>query len=392
MFSRFPPGGWTEHAELIQPLAGHHLIRRGDARVVHGARSDRPHFRCWHRRGCGTSGGWAAPRRSASASGRCTSSAMLAFSLPIPLGYDFATTAASLGLAIGASLSGPVRHDACAAHRRPPAGRRRGDGLRHCRHALHRHGGDADGAGHPLSAGVFAASLAIAIGASTAALWIARALSNDDARHVVRKRLGAALVMGVAITGMHYAGMAAAEFPPGAVCGAANGVNATWLATSVILLTFAILIVTLMLSRFDARTAFLAGAVSKLNGQIVRLATLDTLTGPAEPQHADRPHRTRDPQRAPATHAVRHPLHGPRRLQDHQRFARPLGRRRGPDSVRAAPAAVRARERHGRAAGRRRIRGAVRKPRLARRRRRARRRRARAHAPRRVDRLRSRCR
>lgn len=63
------------------------------------------------------------------------------------------------------------------------------------------------------------------------------------------------------------------------MCGAAKGVNATWLATSVILLTFAILIVTLMLSRFDARNAILIGAVSKLNGQIVRLATVDTLTG-----------------------------------------------------------------------------------------------------------------
>ncbi|MFP3607833.1 diguanylate cyclase domain-containing protein, partial [Paraburkholderia sp. SIMBA_053] len=34
-----------------------------------------------------------------------------------------------------------------------------------------------------------------------------------------------------------------------------------------------------LLSRFDARTSFLVGALSKLNGQIVRLATLDTLTG-----------------------------------------------------------------------------------------------------------------
>jgi diguanylate cyclase (GGDEF)-like protein len=47
----------------------------------------------------------------------------------------------------------------------------------------------------------------------------------------------------------------------------------------VILLTFAILILTLMLSRFDAHTSLLTGAVSRLNGEILRLATLDTLTG-----------------------------------------------------------------------------------------------------------------
>ncbi|WP_408281956.1 putative bifunctional diguanylate cyclase/phosphodiesterase [Paraburkholderia sp. RL17-373-BIF-A] len=205
--------------------------------------------------------------------------AMLAFSLPIPLGYNFATTAASLGLAIGASylalyVTTRVR---LTAGRLLAGGVVMGFGIA----GMHYTGMAA----MQMAPGIhyrpawFAASLAIAIGASTAALWMARALSNDDARHVVRKRLAAALVMGVAITGMHYAAMAAAEFPLGAVCGAAKGVNATWLATSVILLTFAILIVTLMLSRFDARTAFLVGAVSKLNGQIVRLATLDTLTG-----------------------------------------------------------------------------------------------------------------
>jgi diguanylate cyclase (GGDEF)-like protein len=205
--------------------------------------------------------------------------AMLAFSLPIPLGYDFATTAASLGLAIGASylaLYLTTRVRLTAAHLLA-GGVVMGVGIA----GMHYTGMTA----MQMAPGIhyqpawFAASLAIAVGASTAALWMARALSNDDARHVVRKRLAAALVMAVAITGMHYAAMAAAEFPLGAICGAAKGVNTTWLATSVILLTFAVLIVTLILSRFDARTSFLAGAVSNLNGQIVRLATLDTLTG-----------------------------------------------------------------------------------------------------------------
>ncbi|MGF6986752.1 diguanylate cyclase (GGDEF)-like protein [Paraburkholderia atlantica] len=205
--------------------------------------------------------------------------AMLAFSLPIPLGYDLGLTAYSLALAIGASylalflttqqrltparlLAGGVvmgigiagmHYTGMAALRMAPA--------------IHY---------RPVW---FAASIAIAIGASSAALWMARALSNEHERHIARKRLAAALVMGVAISGMHYTAMAAADFAPGAICGAANDMDAQWLATAVILLTFAVLIVTLMLSRFDVRTTFLLGAVSKLNGQIVRLATLDALTG-----------------------------------------------------------------------------------------------------------------
>ncbi|PRY05109.1 bifunctional diguanylate cyclase/phosphodiesterase [Paraburkholderia sp. BL25I1N1] len=205
--------------------------------------------------------------------------AMLAFSLPIPLGYDLATTAASLGLAIGASYLAlcVTTRERLTVGRLLAGGVLMGLGIA----GMHYTGMAAlqMAPGIRYRPGWFAGSLAIAIGASTAALWMARALSNDDARHVVRKRVAAALVMGVAISGMHYAGMAAADFLPGAICGAAQGVNATWLATSVILLTFAVLIVTLMLSRFDARNALLTGAVSRLNGQIVRLATLDTLTG-----------------------------------------------------------------------------------------------------------------
>ncbi|MFM0729873.1 EAL domain-containing protein [Paraburkholderia sediminicola] len=205
--------------------------------------------------------------------------AMLAFSLPIPLGYDFATTAYSLGLAIGVSYLALVvtTHARLTPLRLLAGGVLMGFGIA----GMHYTGMAAMqmDPGIHYQPGWFAGSLTIAIAASTAALWMARALSNDDDRHVVRKRFGAALVMAVAISGMHYAGMAAAEFPLGAVCGAARGVDAAWLATSVILFTFAILIVTLILSRFDARTSFLIGSVSTLSGQIVRLATLDTLTG-----------------------------------------------------------------------------------------------------------------
>ncbi len=125
---------------------------------------------------------------------------------------------------------------------------------------------------------LFVASIAIAIAAAIAALWMAYSLSDADQIYLIAKRIGAAFLMGLAITGMHYTGMAAAHFPVGSMSDAANDIDSQWLATTIILLTFAILILTLILSRHDARTNFLVGSVSQLNGQIVRLATFDTLT------------------------------------------------------------------------------------------------------------------
>jgi diguanylate cyclase (GGDEF)-like protein len=122
-------------------------------------------------------------------------------------------------------------------------------------------------------------SIAIAVAASMAALWIARWLADGPQTNLLAKRVAAACVMGVAITGMHYTGNAAAHFVPGAICGAANGIDMRWLATTVTLLTLAILTVALMLSRFEARTAYLTGSVTELSGQVLRLATSDVLTG-----------------------------------------------------------------------------------------------------------------
>jgi NO-binding membrane sensor protein with MHYT domain len=57
---------------------------------------------------------------------------------------------------------------------------------------------------------IFALSIVIAIVAATAAFWAATNLSG------LRATLGAALIMGVAVSGMHYTGMAAMHlFPPG---------------------------------------------------------------------------------------------------------------------------------------------------------------------------------
>jgi diguanylate cyclase len=205
--------------------------------------------------------------------------AMLALSLPIPLGYDFALTGYSLAIAVVVSYLALL---ATTRARLTPAHLATGSVLMGIGIAGMHYTGMAAMRMQPgidYQPAWFAGSIAIAVCASMAALLIARRLRDDGEHNVMLARIGAALVMAVAISGMHYAGMAAAHFPAGAICGAAHGVNTEWLATAVILFTFAILIVTLMLSRFDARTSFLVNAVSSLNGQIVRLATLDTLTG-----------------------------------------------------------------------------------------------------------------
>jgi diguanylate cyclase (GGDEF)-like protein len=203
---------------------------------------------------------------------------MLAFSLPTPLGYDFATTGYSLVIAILLSYSVlyVVTQTKLTISRLIIGGTLMGFGIS----GMH-YTGMAAMKMHPAihyDPVLFIASIAIAIAAANAALWIAYILSDVAQVHLIAKRIGAAFLMGIAITGMHYTGMAAAHFPSGSVSGAASDIDSQWLATTVILLTFAILIVTLILSRYDARTNFLVGSVSQLNGQIVRMATFDTLT------------------------------------------------------------------------------------------------------------------
>jgi NO-binding membrane sensor protein with MHYT domain len=59
-----------------------------------------------------------------------------------------------------------------------------------------------------------AASVAIAVGASFAALWLAFNLRSGESKSIGLARAGAAAVMGLAISGMHYTAMAAARFVP----------------------------------------------------------------------------------------------------------------------------------------------------------------------------------
>ena len=207
---------------------------------------------------------------------------MLAFELPIRVGYNLGTTIASLLVAIGVSFFAlrVVSTTTLSTRRLGVAGVLMGLGIA----SMHYMGMAA----MSMSPGIdydtarVALSIGVAIVASIAALWLAHRLRGDDVTDIVVKRCVAALVMGVAICGMHYTGMWAASFAPGAICLSANDVDTNWMAFTLTVFTLTLLAATLSLStverRFQHRTAEMSTSLSTLNRQLLRLATLDTLT------------------------------------------------------------------------------------------------------------------
>ncbi|RRV10387.1 bifunctional diguanylate cyclase/phosphodiesterase [Pseudomonas sp. v388] len=130
---------------------------------------------------------------------------------------------------------------------------------------------------------LFGLSLLIAVVASGAALWIAFRLRRQS-RHVLPARIAAAVLMGFAIVGMHYTGMAAANFADGSFCGALNGgLHRDGLDKLVLVGTLAVLTIALLTSildaRMEARTAVLALSLSEANRELTKLALHDNLTG-----------------------------------------------------------------------------------------------------------------
>ncbi|WP_175815420.1 histidine kinase [Burkholderia diffusa] len=202
---------------------------------------------------------------------------MLALSLPIPLGYALPDTGASLAIAVLVSYFAlnVVTRARLSRWRLLAGGMLMGAGIV----GMHYTGMAAMrmAPGIRYDPALFAASIGVAVIASTVALWMAQTLRAQQARHATAQRIGAALIMGIAITGMHYTAMAAAHFAPDARCGAANGIDAPWLATTIALFTMATLIVTLLVCRFDARTTFLRGMTDTLE-RLVRLRTAELET------------------------------------------------------------------------------------------------------------------
>ncbi|MBX3650839.1 MAG: diguanylate cyclase [Burkholderiales bacterium] len=210
---------------------------------------------------------------------------MLAFSLPIPLGYDLGLTLLSLLIAIvvsGFALA-VVRSQVLTAGLLSTGAALLGIGIS----AMHYTGMAALQMSPPIRYDpvLFVVSVLIAIAASFAALWLAFELRRRDSMLAVLARLGSAGVMGLAITGMHYTGMAAAEFIPGSICLAADagGVNSDLLAAQIGVAIFGMLSVTVVLSALDghraARVEKMAATLLSANEQLQLTALHDPLTG-----------------------------------------------------------------------------------------------------------------
>jgi diguanylate cyclase (GGDEF)-like protein len=208
---------------------------------------------------------------------------MLAFRMPIALGYDARITGYSLLIAV--VTSGLALHvatgDGLDGRRLFFGGALLGLGVA----AMH-YTGMASMRMRPgisYRPGLFLASIGVAMAASCTALWISFRLRDDSQRQVLLKRCGAGLVMGLAIAGMHYLGMIAAVFDSRSTCGASDGVSASWLVLAVTGATLSILILTLIFSMLDTRFYLhahrLNTSLQELNQRLLKMATEDALTG-----------------------------------------------------------------------------------------------------------------
>jgi NO-binding membrane sensor protein with MHYT domain len=201
---------------------------------------------------------------------------MLAFVMPIPMSYDIRLTTLSLLVAIFVTGGGfyVISRQSASPLRLVLSGIFMGLGIA----AMHYTGmaamrGHAELSYDPL---FVALSLVIAIGASTTALWLAFRTTD------LWQKLAAAVVMGLAISGMHYTAMRAAIF-------AAHGpvhegqVNAsldqTSLALAVAGITFVILVFASIASLSEQKRADEALRQARADlARVNRVTTLAELT------------------------------------------------------------------------------------------------------------------
>ena len=208
---------------------------------------------------------------------------MLAFSLPIRLGYDPAITVLSLSIAVASSAFALwlVCQQTLPATRLAGGAVLMGVGVA----GMHYTGMAAMRMepGIVYDAPLFALSVAISIAASGVALKTAFSMRHNS-RRMRPLRAGAAVVMGLAIVGMHYTGMSAASFPLGSLCiSATAGVSTAWVALVIIVVTLSVTAVALTISvledlRLETENAALTRSLAQANQELGYLALHDALT------------------------------------------------------------------------------------------------------------------
>ncbi len=133
-------------------------------------------------------------------------------------------------------------------------------------------------------------SVAIAVGASAAALMIFFAIRSLEGRQARQAQFAASLVMGAAICGMHYAGIAAANFPQNSICLSADGLRGGSVGTAIIVAVIVLLSIGMLATDMERRLRAQAEALrtslqltneklAAANAELHRLAFTDQLTG-----------------------------------------------------------------------------------------------------------------
>ena len=111
-------------------------------------------------------------------------------------------------------------------------------------------------------------SFVMAMGLSGAAIWVLRHLLVEQKSNAHVLKIYIALLLGTAIWTMHYTGMWAANFPSNAICYSANQLNSEWLPTFVTVPTVLFLIISSLIAYYDRR---------RIEHEM--LSETDTLTG-----------------------------------------------------------------------------------------------------------------
>ncbi|WP_290591437.1 MHYT domain-containing protein [Arenimonas sp. SCN 70-307] len=205
---------------------------------------------------------------------------MAAFTLPIPVSYDLWITVGSWlaavavsGLALHLVSRGPLSAGTvtlgalamgagvCIMHYAGMGAMRMDPGL-----------------GYDLP--WFIASVLIAVGASAAALVIVARLRTVRSWRDVGLRTAAAAVMGLAVAGMHYSGMAAVQFDPNAFCAPGNLLAGDAIATPTVLASLLGLGFALFFALSDARAVVQAKRAARAEAErLNELAFVDRETG-----------------------------------------------------------------------------------------------------------------
>jgi diguanylate cyclase (GGDEF)-like protein len=215
---------------------------------------------------------------------------MLALSLPIALGYEAAATLLSwlAAVAVSAMALGIAAREKLTPGWLAFGATSMGGGI--C--AMHYTGMAA----LDLQPGIVwdwfyvGLSVLIAVGASAAALLIFFTMRRFQGRIRLAMQGAAALVMGAAISGMHYTGMAAANFPLNSLCLSTDGLAGSGLGMAVVVAMVVLLSIALLTTDLDARLTARAQQLNRslqdsnqqladANAELHRLAFIDPLTG-----------------------------------------------------------------------------------------------------------------